>query len=189
MPRKGKDWARGRGIGPSEREWNEPWERLRQRLMERHGRHLDAARRLERPDRADLRNLAIFMRQASAAMDADLARVLGSGGQNLTPIELDTLRRIADKPSAGVSLAEYLRISPVRVCRILNRLEIAGLVLRMETYLDARVRRAEVTEQGRELVASLDGTLLDLALLWLDDIDDGAERALLPLVATLADLT
>ncbi len=189
MPRKGKDWARSRGIGPGDREWNEPWERLRHQLMERHGERVDVVRRLERPDPDDLRNLAIFARQASAAMDADLARLLGTMTPQLTPLELDTLRRIADKPSCGVNLAEYLRISPVRVCRILNRLDEAGLTVRGPTYLDARVRRAEVTDEGRDYLHSVKDQLQDLAHQWLDDLEDGADRALVPLLATLADLT
>ena len=189
MPRKGKDWARSRGIGPGDREWNEPWERLRHHLMERHGERVDVVRRLERPDPDDLRNLAIFARQASAAMDADLARLLGTMTPQLTPLELDTLRRIAEKPSYGVHLAEYLRISPVRVCRILNRLDEAGLTVRGPTYLDARVRRAEVTDEGRDYLHSVKDQLQDLAHQWLDDLEDGADRALVPLLATLADLT
>ncbi|HQA14985.1 MAG TPA: MarR family winged helix-turn-helix transcriptional regulator, partial [Ornithinibacter sp.] len=189
MPRKGKDWARSRGIGPGEREWNEPWERLRHHLVERHGERVDIARRLERPDPEDLRNLAILTRQASAAMDADVARLLATATPQLTPMELDTLRRIADKPSYGVNLAEYLRISTVRVCRILNRLEEAGLTVRSGTYLDGRVRRADITEDGRDYLDTVNTMLQDLAHQWLDEVDDGAERALVPLVATLADLT
>lgn len=189
MPRKGKDWARSRGIGPGEREWNEPWERLRNHLMERHGERVDVVRRLERPDPDDVRNLAIFARQASAAMDADLARLLGALTPQLTPLELDTLRRIADKPSYGVNLSEYLRISPVRVCRILKRLDEAGLIVRGPTYLDARVRRAEVTEEGRDYLQSVKDELQDLAHQWLDELEDGADSALVPLLATLADLT
>jgi DNA-binding MarR family transcriptional regulator len=104
-------------------------------------------------------------------------------------MELDTLRRIAEKPSYGVNLAEYLRISTVRVCRILNRLEEAGLTVRSGTYLDGRVRRADITEDGRDYLDTVNTMLQDLAHQWLDEVDDGAERALVPLVATLADLT
>lgn len=189
MPARGKDWARRRGIGPQEREWNEPWERLRTKIVLRYGLDVDLALRWERPSVDDQINLALFLRQASAAVDADLARILSTTGRRILPIDLDTLRRVAEKPSAGVNLAEYLRVTPVTVSRILDRLEKDGLVVRVETFLDGRVRRAEATDRGRTLLADLDNDLVDLTRLWLGGIEAGAERALLPLIATLAELT
>lgn len=189
MPARGKDWARRRGIGPREREWNEPWERLRTKIVLRYGLDVEASRRWERPGVDDARDLALLLRQASAAVDADLARLLSTTGRRLLPIDLDTLRRVAEKPSAGINLAEYLRVPPVTVSRILDRLERADLVVRLETPLDARVRRAEVTDRGRTFLDEIDDQLGDLAQLWLGGIEDGADRALLPLVATLAELT
>ena len=189
MPARGKDWAARRGIGPSEREWNEPWERLRTKIVLRYNLDVDVARRWERPSEDDPRNLALLVRQASAALDADVARVLSSSCPGISPTDLDTLRRVAEKPSAGVNLAEYLRVSPIRVSRILDRLERAGLVVRCESLLDGRVRRAEPTEAGLALLRDLDSVLEDLARLWLGDIEDGAERALMPLLGTLAEIT
>ncbi|GAA4401710.1 hypothetical protein GCM10023168_11580 [Fodinibacter luteus] len=189
MPARGKDWARRRGIGPKEREWNEPWERLRTAIVLRHGLDVDPGRRFERPDEDDTRNLALLLRQASAALDADLTRILSTAAPGLSPIDLDALRRVAEKASAGINLSEYLRVPPVRVSRILDRLERARLVIRVESHLDGRVRRAELTEAGRALLDTIDGDLDGLARLWLDEIDDGAERALLPFIASLAELT
>ena len=51
------------------------------------------------------------------------------------------------------------------------------------------MRRAEVTDEGRDYLHSVKDQLQDLAHQWLDDLEDGADRALVPLLATLADLT
>jgi hypothetical protein len=51
------------------------------------------------------------------------------------------------------------------------------------------VRRADITDEGRDYLDSVNTMLQDLAHQWLDEVDDGADRALVPLVATLADLT
>ena len=92
-------------------------------------------------------------------------------------VELDTLRRIAAKPSVGVSLSEYLRLSPARICRILARLEGAGLVARAETHLDGRVRRAEATDEGLEFLRSVNEDLGSMAALWLDGLRRRAPTA------------
>jgi DNA-binding MarR family transcriptional regulator len=148
-----------------------------------------AVRRWERPDVEDAGNIPLLLRQASAAVDADVARILAGMSPRLSPIELDTLRRVAAKPSAGVNLAEYLRLSPARVCRILARLEDVGLLVRSETYLDGRVRRAEATAEGLELLRLVADDLASMASLWLEGMDEGADRALVQLIAVLADLT
>ena len=189
VPARGKDWASRRGIGPHEREWNEPWERLRTHIVLHYGLDVDVSRRWERPGADDHRNVALFLRQASAAVDADVARVLSAAAPGLSPTDLDTLVRVAEKPSAGVNLAEYLRVSPVRVCRILDRLVRAGLVVRTETSMDARVRRAEATEAGLALARELGATLDDLSRHWLGGLEDGADEAMLALLATLAEVT
>ena len=77
----------------------------------------------------------------------------------------------------------------MQVSRILARLERARLVDRCESHLDARVRRAEATPAGLALVHELDDALDGLVYLWLGGIETGAERALMPLIATLAELT
>jgi DNA-binding MarR family transcriptional regulator len=189
MPRRDKDWRGRRGIGRGEREWNEPWERLRTALVTRHRLDVGVVRRWERPDVEDAGNLPLLLRQASAAVDADVARILAGRSPRLSPVELDTLRRIAAKPSVGVSLSEYLRLSPARICRILARLEGAGLVARAESHLDGRVRRAEATDEGLEFLRSVNEDLGSMAALWLDGLEEGADRALVPLIAVLADLT
>ncbi len=185
-------WMQRRGIGSSEREWNAPWERLRVRLATRYGLDVDPGRRWERPRPTDTQNLAVLLRQASAAVDADVVRMLGALAPGVSPTHLDILRRLADKPSAGVNLAEYLRLSPARVSRLLDQLVTRGLVSREESAHDQRVRTAELTDLGQRLVDDVDPHLADLADQWLDELDEegeAARSALVQLVAVLADLT
>ncbi len=181
-----------RGVPSSEREFNAPWVRLQEHLVGRYGRGVALDRRWERPDPDDLANLALLLRQASAAVDADVARAGRACVPVLTPTECDVLRRVARKPSAGSNLAAYLRLTPQRVSQVLGRLESRGLIEREQSWRDARERRASVTTAGREVLRTLDPRLHDLAVTWLDELDregEEARAALVALVAVLADLT
>lgn len=183
-------WMQRRGIGSSEREWNAPWERLRVRLALRHDLDVDPGRRWERPSQTDPANLALLLRQASARVDADAARMLGATAPGVSPVALDVLRRLADKPSYGVNLAEYLRLSPARVSRLLDGLSAKGLVSREGSGADLRVRVVALTDHGRQLLDDVEPRVQDLADQWLDELegDGDARAALLQLVAVLADL-
>ncbi len=192
MGARSRTWMERRGVGSSEREFNAPWVRLQEHLVERYGRDVAQDRRWERPDPHDLANLALLLRQASAAVDADVGRAGRACSPALTPCECDVLRRVAAKPSAGSNLAAYLRLTPQRVSQVLRRLESRGLIEREESFRDARERRASVTEAGRTVLRTLDPRLQALATLWLDELDhegEEARTALMMLVAVLADLT
>ena len=79
----------GVAVGASdvgEREWNEPWERLRTALVTRHRLDVGVVRRWERPDVEDAGNVPLLLRQASAAVDADVARILAGRSPRLLPV-------------------------------------------------------------------------------------------------------
>ena len=178
---------RRRGISSTEREPNEPWARLQEHLALRYslGQRLD--RRWEHPDPHDLVNVPILLRQASAVVDADLRRMLGSSAPGLSPVAFDTLRRIRDKPSPGVNLGQYLRLPPQRVSEILEGLEKSGLIVRETSYRDLRLREARVTDAGRALLDRLEDTITGLAHLWLEDLGLDEQDTLLSLVAVVAE--
>lgn len=67
------------------------------------------------------------------------------------------------------ALAESLRISPQAAGRVVARLEERGLVWRYPHGLDARVRIAELTDQGADAVAAIHDALGD-ALHVLGDV-------------------
>lgn len=192
MAERADSWMRRRGIPASEREWCSPWQRLHEHLAQRYAIHVALSRRWERPDADDRTNLPLLLRQASAAIDADVARAGRALSPPLSPVECDVLRRVRSKPSAGANLSEYLRVSPQRVSQIVRRLEDRGLLRKEESARDARVRALSVTDRGAELARVLDVHLRELADLWLEEADDEGEDAkdcVLRLVAVLADLT
>jgi DNA-binding MarR family transcriptional regulator len=178
---------RRRGIPSADRERNEPWARLQEHLALRYslGQRLD--RRWEHPDPHDLVNVPLLLRQASAVVDADLRRMLGSSAPGLTPRAFDALRRIRDKPSPGVNLGQYLRLPPQRVSEILADLERSGLIVRDNSHRDLRLREARVTDTGRALVERLEETVTGLAHLWLEDLGLDEQDTLLSLVAVVAE--
>lgn len=186
--RSGVPWTRRRGISPAYSETLAPWMRMRQQLEYRYRLGLTLERRWERPDEDDDRNVAVFLRQASASVDADLRRLAAAHPYRLSPTEVDALRRIATKPSAVIQLAEYLRLDPSRASRVVTRLEDAGLVTTAAPWSDLRKRRAEATPEGEGVAEQLDAGLDDLARLWLDELDDDTRPAAVRLLAALADL-
>lgn len=188
VKRSGLSWTARRGIHAVQPETHAPWARLRQELEHRHRLGLSLDRRWERPDEDDDRNVAVFLRQASAAVDADLRRLAATHGLRLSPTEVDALRRIAVKPSAVVQLAEYLRVHPARASRIVSRLEGEGLVTTHAPWSDLRKRRAHLTPEGTDVADHLAAGLDDLARLWMDGLDDDTRLTAVRLLATLADL-
>ncbi|MCL6678299.1 MarR family transcriptional regulator [Sphingomonas sp. RG327] len=62
-----------------------------------------------------------------------------------------------------VELAERLDMEPITLCRIIDRLEEAGLVERKPDPSDRRAWRVEVTQKAEPLVKKLRGLAHDLA--------------------------
>ncbi|GIL33941.1 hypothetical protein PDTK01_00180 [Phycicoccus sp. DTK01] len=175
-------WTTRRGIPPEDTAEHAPWLRLHEHLALRHGVRADGPRRWERPDADDPLHLPALLRQASAQLDRDLARLLEEISPVLTPEGFDALRRVVAKPSDGVNLAEYLGRSEAAVSRLLTTLAAHGLVRREPGWRDFRTRRTVATDEGRRLVARVEqdvGKLLDAALIALEDDERHHLRVLL----------
>ncbi|HMM95703.1 MarR family transcriptional regulator [Phycicoccus sp.] len=185
--RRSPTWTRRRGIAPAESAEHSPWLRLHEHLAVRHGIRADLPRRWERPDADDPRNLPALLRQASAQVDADLARALADLAPGLTPDGLDVLRRLRDKRSTGVHLAEYLGRSEARVSRLLASLAERGLVHREPSWRDLRSHRAELTDEGRRMVSRLEPRLDELLESRLEGLEDVERRALRLVLQAVAD--
>lgn len=181
-PRGRLSWTTRRGIPPEDTAEHAPWLRLHEHLALRHGVRADGPRRWERPDAEDPLHLPALLRQASAQLDRDLARLLEEISPVLTPEGFDALRRVVAKPSDGVNLAEYLGRSEAAVSRLLRTLTAHGLVRREPGWRDFRTRRTVATDEGRELVTRVEQDverLLDAALLALEDDECHHLRVLL----------
>ncbi|QIM20510.1 winged helix-turn-helix transcriptional regulator [Phycicoccus sp. HDW14] len=185
--RRSPSWTRRRGIPESEAQEHSPWLRLHEHLAVRHGIRADLPRRWERPLPDDPRNLPALLRQASAQVDRELSRALPESARGLTPLAVDALRRLREKPSSGVNLAEYLVLSERRVSRLLLGLEGAGLVSREPGWLDLRTRRTEITEHGRVVLGAIEQELRELTAIWLEGLEPEEVDALLHLLHALSD--
>ncbi|MBM6400324.1 MarR family winged helix-turn-helix transcriptional regulator [Phycicoccus sonneratiae] len=185
--RRSPTWLRRRGIPADEAADHSPWLRLHEHLAVRHGIRADLPRRWERPEAHDPLNLPALLRQASAQVDRDVARTVAPLAPGLTPEGVDALRRLRDKPSAGVHLAEYLNRSEPQVSRLLSRLTGLGLVQREPGWRDLRTRRTELTETGRRVLATVEAALADRAGEWREGLDVAEVDALGRLLHTFAD--
>ncbi len=185
--RRSPSWTRRRGIPATEESDHSPWLRLHEHLVIRHGIRADLPRRWERPAADDALNLAVLLRQASAQVDRDLSRALVPVASGLTPTAVDALRRLRDKPSAGVNLAEYLVLSEKQVSRLLISLERAGLLDREPGWRDLRTRRTELTQHGRDVLDTVETLLAELTQAWMEGLDEVEVEALLCLLYALSD--
>ena len=74
----------------------------------------------------------------------------------ITRAQWKVLFRLERQPGLRqVELADILDVEPITLCRIVDRLEEAGLVERQRDPADRRAWRLEVTEQSQPLIAKL----------------------------------
>jgi DNA-binding MarR family transcriptional regulator len=73
----------------------------------------------------------------------------------VTGPQLWAIRTISEfGPLKGADLAKRMYLHPTTVVGILDRLEASGLVQRTRSKIDRRVVEIELTEQGKDLVAT-----------------------------------
>jgi DNA-binding MarR family transcriptional regulator len=89
------------------------------------------------------------------------------------------LARIKREPGLRqVELAERLDMEPITLCRIVDRLEEAGLVRRMRDPADRRAWRLELTEEAAPLVRKMRGLAHQLAEEATEGLQDADLQAL-----------
>lgn len=77
-----------------------------------------------------------------------------------------------------VELADHLDIEPITLCRIVDRLEEAGLIERSRDLADRRAWLLHLTEKGEPLVRDLRGLAASMA----DEVFDGIDPPAIALV-------
>ena len=92
----------------------------------------------------------------------------------------DTLRTALSR-SEGLhqgALAERLEVEPITLCRMIDRLEEAGLVERRRAPTDRRAWHIYLTDKSRPLLDQLRGLSDDLSAQALDGLDDAEQTRL-----------
>ena len=104
-------------------------------------------------------------------------------GLGVTRAQWKVLFRLTRTPGLRqVELAERLELEPITLCRIIDRLEEAGLVERVRDPDDRRAWRLHVTAQAQPLIEKLQavgGLLVDQAFAGIDPKDIETARAVL----------
>jgi DNA-binding MarR family transcriptional regulator len=95
-----------------------------------------------------------------------------AAGLGVTRAQWKVLFRLTRMPGLKqVELADMLDLEPITLCRIVDRLEEAGLVERMRDPEDRRAWRLHVTQKAQPLVRKLQGVgarLIDQAFAGID---------------------
>jgi DNA-binding MarR family transcriptional regulator len=104
-------------------------------------------------------------------------------GLGVTRAQWKVLFKLTRKPGLRqVELADMLELEPITLCRIVDRLEEAGLVERMRDPEDRRAWRLHVTDQAQPLIEKLQGVgaqLVDRAFSGIDPKDLETTRRVL----------
>ena len=122
--------------------------------------------------RSDQGRLARTAGEAVVRVAADLDRRLtwAAAPESLTATEVRFLR-LASDPVPQSSLAALMGCDAPRVSTLTRNLEARGCIVRVVSRGDHRVRRAELTPTGREVVARVGRRLADSSPL-LGVLDD-----------------
>jgi DNA-binding MarR family transcriptional regulator len=75
-------------------------------------------------------------------------------------------------------LAELLEVEPITLCRMIDRLEEAGLVERRRDPHDRRAWRIYITDKARPLIDQLRALADEMFASALAGVDDAAQRAM-----------
>lgn len=97
----------------------------------------------------------------------------------VTRAQWRVLARLKREPGLRqVELAERLDMEPITLCRIVDRLEDAGLVARKPDPTDRRAWKLELTDKATPLVKRLRGLAHELAEVAMEGITKAEFRAL-----------
>ncbi|HEY6048740.1 MAG TPA: MarR family transcriptional regulator [Sphingomicrobium sp.] len=104
-------------------------------------------------------------------------------GLGVTRAQWKVLFRLTRTPGLRqVELADQLELEPITLCRIVDRLEEAGLVERTRDPADRRAWRLHVTQKAQPLIEKLQAVgarLIDEAFAGIDPKDIETTRAVL----------
>ncbi len=105
------------------------------------------------PERTDPQSLGFLLSDVSRLLRIEFERRINAAGLGLTAGETRALLRIDAVPgNRQTMLAEYMSIEPMTLCRYVDRLEAAGLVIRQPDTTDRRAKIVNLTNEGRTLV-------------------------------------
>jgi DNA-binding MarR family transcriptional regulator len=98
-----------------------------------------------------------------ALLEHSLAETLKPHG--ITPTQFNVLRILRGAGEGGLCRSEVMERMITRVpdaTRLLDRLEVAGLIARERSSEDRRFVTTRITEEALRLLAELDGTVVEL---------------------------
>jgi DNA-binding MarR family transcriptional regulator len=111
-------------------------------------------------------------------------RVRGSGATSPQARLLLTLERYPDQNQTFY--ADRLEIEPISLCRMVDRMEEAGLVERRADPTDRRARLLHLTVRSRAEIELIRSALAGLTETMLDGFDDAEQAQLAAMLARIA---
>lgn len=144
---------------------------------------------------AEPRNLPILLRQASSAVDRMVLRALSPCVEPLlgplsarTMVDVDLLLRVAERVTTPTQLAEYLDRHRSTIGHRLDHLEKAGLIGRVGHAREARRCVVTLTDEGTDLVRTIESVLADLADEISEDLPPTRWSSLMHDLSALSDV-
>ena len=123
-----------------------------------------------------------------AVLEHALAEALRPHG--ITPTQYNVLRILRGAGDGGLCRSEVMERMVARVpdaTRLLDRMEAAGLIARERSSEDRRFVTTRITGQGLELLAELDGVVVDLHQRQFSALDEEELRGLIALLGLVRE--
>lgn len=108
------------------------------------------------PTRIDPDSVGFLLNDLARLYRAEFERQIEAEATPVTPAEARALAHLARSGAVRqVRLAENLRISPMSLCGLLDRLEGSGLVVRADDPEDRRAKIVELTPRADAALATI----------------------------------
>ncbi len=108
------------------------------------------------PSRIDPDSAGFLLNDLARLYRAEFERQIEAEATPVTPAEARALAHLARSGAVRqVRLAESLRISPMSLCGLVDRLEAAGLVARSDDPHDRRAKIVELTPRADAALATI----------------------------------
>lgn len=154
--------------------------------MTPHNAAIAAALRQSKPFASPESAAYLALLRVASRFEQEMSDILRPHG--ITPTQYNVLRILRGTGPEGLAcgaVVERLVTRDPDITRLLDRLEKLGLATRIRDGEDRRVVRSQITPQGLELLASLDGPVNALHLAQLSALDADELKTLSALLGRL----
>ena len=131
--------------------------------------------------------LGLLFRQLRDAMWARMAQELATLGHDLTFSQYITLKKLADGAAGVTDLARTAEVDPGAMTRLLDKLEVKGLISRVADIGDRRAINIHLTQAGMAIWQDINQCGMRVRERAMRDMDESDREQLTRLLLRVRD--